>query len=183
MSEACHNAWELYLTTFSVHVDDVTNDLESNHDDLDLPWDYDFRLDEDTMDVQSLISAVPQIPPDARTEPEDPKLRYYETYLAESNAGQPLSDQQLPTEFEKIKSQRAADGLDLPWAPFDSQMEWELAKWLHKSVNHSQIEEFLKLEVVCFVYLIQIFYSINYWIGSAEVETIFFKLVLIFEKD
>jgi hypothetical protein len=150
-SQKCQQLWKQYLATFSVHTDDISNTRDSESE-SDLPFEDNFAMDIDTLDTQMLSSSVSQTT-NTLIDPQDPLLRFYESYPSVFNAGKPLLGQQLPTEFEEIKSQREVNGVDLPWAPFASQMEWELAKWLHKNVNHSQIEEFLKLEVVCFMYL------------------------------
>lgn len=33
--------------------------------------------------------------------------------------------------------------------PFESDEEWQLAKWLVKNTGHNQVEQFLKLPIVC----------------------------------
>lgn len=49
--------------------------------------------------------------------------------------------------FDKIREQQREAGEDL-WAPFKSQDEWELAKWLLHNVGHNATNEFLKLPIV-----------------------------------
>jgi hypothetical protein len=49
--------------------------------------------------------------------------------------------------YKHRKAQQAAR--DAPWAPFESQKEWELARWLMTSgVSRKKMDSFLKLESV-----------------------------------
>ena len=53
----------------------------------------------------------------------------------------------LPS-FERHRRTQEAEG-DLPWAPFESKDDWELARWLVKSgVSQNKMNEFLKLGMV-----------------------------------
>ena len=52
------------------------------------------------------------------------------------------------TTFEKQRDQQKVEG-SAPWAPFESQKEWELARWLMTSgVSQNKMDSFLKLESV-----------------------------------
>lgn len=52
------------------------------------------------------------------------------------------------TTFEKQRDQQKAKG-SAPWAPFESQKEWELARWLMTSgVSQNKMDRFLKLQLV-----------------------------------
>ncbi|KAJ7060890.1 hypothetical protein C8F01DRAFT_988007 [Mycena amicta] len=49
------------------------------------------------------------------------------------------------TAFEAFREQQIELGLE-PWAPFDSEADWELARWLVESgVSRTKMDEFLKL--------------------------------------
>ena len=52
------------------------------------------------------------------------------------------------TSFEKQRDRQKAEEC-APWAPFESQKEWELARWLMTSgVSQKKMDTFLKLESV-----------------------------------
>jgi len=50
-------------------------------------------------------------------------------------------------QFENYLDKEILEGGDI-WGPFESEEEWQLAKWLIKSVGHTQAENFLRLNVV-----------------------------------
>lgn len=52
-----------------------------------------------------------------------------------------------PTTFERIRDDQILIGAEV-LGPFESDEEWELAKWLIKNVGHNQAEAFLKLPIV-----------------------------------
>ncbi|KAH9839785.1 uncharacterized protein C8Q71DRAFT_703179 [Rhodofomes roseus] len=49
--------------------------------------------------------------------------------------------------FEKWREEREAAGVD-EWAPFQDQEEWELFRWLIKTVGQTNIDDFLKLSII-----------------------------------
>ena len=51
------------------------------------------------------------------------------------------------TRFEKIHEAQKIEGLE-PEAPFADYDEWELVKWLMKTVGQTKADEFLKLPIV-----------------------------------
>ena len=51
------------------------------------------------------------------------------------------------TLFETVRKEHKLQGNN-PAAPFDSEEEWDLAKWLIKNVSQTGIEEFTKLAIV-----------------------------------
>jgi hypothetical protein len=54
----------------------------------------------------------------------------------------------VDTVFEAIRRKQEEEGLP-PWAPFESEEDWDLARWLSKSgVSGGNIDEFLKLKKV-----------------------------------
>ncbi|KAJ6612021.1 hypothetical protein B0H10DRAFT_1808397 [Mycena sp. CBHHK59/15] len=48
--------------------------------------------------------------------------------------------------FQMIRDDQVLQGAEV-LGPFESDEEWELAKWLIKNVGHNQMEEFLKLPI------------------------------------
>ncbi|KAI0694820.1 hypothetical protein C8Q76DRAFT_634235 [Earliella scabrosa] len=60
-------------------------------------------------------------------------------------AGTPLRDGQ--THFEEIRARKASQS-ESPWAPFESEEEWELAEWLMKSgISQKALDKYLKLPI------------------------------------
>jgi hypothetical protein len=51
------------------------------------------------------------------------------------------------TRFEKIREHQKMEGLE-PEAPFADDDEWELVKWLMKTVGQTKADDFLKLPIV-----------------------------------
>ena len=52
------------------------------------------------------------------------------------------------TKFEQLREKQGENG-DAPWAPFESEEEWELARWLMTSgVSQKKTDTFLKLKTV-----------------------------------
>jgi hypothetical protein len=51
------------------------------------------------------------------------------------------------TGFEKIREDQKMEGLE-PEAPFADDDEWELVKWLMKTVGQTKTDDFLKLPIV-----------------------------------
>ncbi|KAI0643892.1 hypothetical protein C8Q79DRAFT_891032, partial [Trametes meyenii] len=53
----------------------------------------------------------------------------------------------VETYFERIHQERAA-AQEGRWAPFESQKEWELARWLATSgLSQTAIEKYLQLQI------------------------------------
>ncbi|KAJ7501398.1 hypothetical protein B0H11DRAFT_1653535, partial [Mycena galericulata] len=49
-------------------------------------------------------------------------------------------------QFEKLREEKTAAGR-APWEPFESEDEWELARWLVTSgTSQTKVDEFLKLK-------------------------------------
>jgi hypothetical protein len=73
-------------------------------------------------------------------------IRYVKSYL--DPAGVLIDPRPGPTKFEKILESEGDSG---PWGEFESEGEWELAKWLLQNVGHNQLLKFLNLPIVhCF---------------------------------
>ncbi|KAK7459537.1 hypothetical protein VKT23_009520 [Stygiomarasmius scandens] len=83
----------------------------------------------------------------------DPKSIYQNTNFVYSEifprpAGSPLNDTPIPTSFEKLRSKQRSES-KIPWAPFQSEKEWELAHWLVTSgISNAKIDEFCKLKTI-----------------------------------
>ncbi|GLB45390.1 putative zn-finger domain-containing protein [Lyophyllum shimeji] len=73
-----------------------------------------------------------------------PKI-WVESFPPEKNAGAKLGEAR--TGFEAIRDDQILRGAEI-LGPFESQEEWELAKWLIKNVGHGQADEFLKLPII-----------------------------------
>lgn len=52
-----------------------------------------------------------------------------------------------PTKFQSIQDDQILQGAEI-LGPFESEEEWELAKWLIKNMGHNQTDVFLKLPIV-----------------------------------
>ena len=68
-----------------------------------------------------------------------------EAFAPEKRAGATIGT--CKTLFESYRDEQVLEGADI-LGPFESDEEWELAKWLIKNVGHNQAEEFLKLPIV-----------------------------------
>ncbi|KAI0070398.1 hypothetical protein K474DRAFT_1713361 [Panus rudis PR-1116 ss-1] len=51
------------------------------------------------------------------------------------------------TQFEQWKMDGEVAGTS-PWAPFESEEEWDLVRWMGENLGHNQIEAFLKLRTI-----------------------------------
>ncbi|KAF8814138.1 hypothetical protein BYT27DRAFT_7206323 [Phlegmacium glaucopus] len=92
--------------------------------------------------------------------PSYPKRRAVEIEeVAEENEGESLWVEDFPlpagvatgeckTTFQKRREEQKAEG-KAPWAPFETEKEWELARWLMTAgVSQKKIDAFLKLESI-----------------------------------
>ena len=57
------------------------------------------------------------------------------------------------TKFERLFEEQEKRG-ESNWAPFASEEEWQLARWLSQHVGHKAIDEYLKLPIVCFQFIL-----------------------------
>ena len=79
-------------------------------------------------------------------EVEDEEDGYYvQDFPSMHQAGAKLHA--APTLFQTIRDNQVLQGAEV-LGPFESEEEWELAKWLIKNVGHTQAETFLKLPIV-----------------------------------
>ncbi|EED80450.1 predicted protein [Postia placenta Mad-698-R] len=76
--------------------------------------------------------------------------RYQTKQLSEKSAGLTYREAKLP--FQAIRDEQVLQGADV-FRPFESEEEWDLAKWLIKNVGHTQAEKFLKLPIIRKVYI------------------------------
>ncbi|KAF8808461.1 hypothetical protein BYT27DRAFT_7255574 [Phlegmacium glaucopus] len=97
--------------------------------------------EEPNVNVRSRRASVEDAEDD---ELEDNDARYVHDY---PGAGLPHAEKGQ-TDFEQRLEQQRRAG-DAPWMPFESEDEWELARWLMTSgVSHKKIDEFLKLNKI-----------------------------------
>jgi hypothetical protein len=90
------------------------------------------------------VSRLPSGPNDLEEEVQG--HRFFEQYPRP--IGNPVRFQK--TRFEKIHDDEKKTG-KLPWDPFSSEDEWDLARWLINNVNQKATDKYLKLPMV-FVY-------------------------------
>jgi hypothetical protein len=78
---------------------------------------------------------------------DEDDIHYYhvEEFRAESQAGATFGSG--PTTFDAIRDDQILQGAQV-LGPFESEEEWQLAKWLIKNVGHNQMDSFLKLPIV-----------------------------------
>ena len=74
---------------------------------------------------------------------DDIGIEYVEPFPEEAGT----SCGQAQTLFESIHDEQVLRGAEI-LGPFESEAEWQLAKWLIKNVGHNQAEAFLKLPIV-----------------------------------
>ncbi|KAJ7859055.1 hypothetical protein B0H14DRAFT_3631356 [Mycena olivaceomarginata] len=80
-------------------------------------------------------------------EVEDEHERWFQPYPKEWKAGDILDE--CKTQFEKLRDKQKKKG-HAPWEPFESEDEWELARWLMTSgLSNKKTDEYLKLNTVC----------------------------------
>ncbi|CDO72633.1 hypothetical protein BN946_scf184985.g52 [Trametes cinnabarina] len=131
-------------------------------------------LDSDSLDIDSDLAALPDPPPHLVTDPQGesdapasqqgtqskrqrveveevpdeeegglPRKPWIEDFPG--RAGTSSGTRETP--FERIRRMKEQAG-ESPWAPFESEEEWELAKWLVTSgLTQSNIEKYLKLKI------------------------------------
>ncbi|KAJ6563240.1 hypothetical protein B0H10DRAFT_1843723 [Mycena sp. CBHHK59/15] len=78
-------------------------------------------------------------------EDEDSCHFYVEEFPSNYQAGTTFGNG--PMTFQMIRDDQVLQGAEV-LGPFESDEEWELAKWLIKNVGHNQMEEFLKLPII-----------------------------------
>jgi hypothetical protein len=76
---------------------------------------------------------------------EDGEDEWVHQFPEGSKAG--ASRERSRTLFEVIRDDQVLRGAEV-LGPFESDDEWQLAKWLIKNVGHNQAEHFLKLPIV-----------------------------------
>ncbi|KAJ6616697.1 hypothetical protein B0H10DRAFT_2389376 [Mycena sp. CBHHK59/15] len=83
---------------------------------------------------------------DAQKEVEDEDDRWTQEFPAELAAGAVLAECQ--TQFERLQQKQKQEN-GAPWAPFETEEEWELARWLMTSgLSQGKTDNFLKLKAV-----------------------------------
>ncbi|KAJ7649245.1 hypothetical protein B0H17DRAFT_1215369 [Mycena rosella] len=80
-------------------------------------------------------------------EVEDEDDRYAEDFPEDAEAGAPM--EACKTFFETLREQQRDAGR-APWYPFESEDQWELARWLMTSgLSQKKTDSYLKLKTVC----------------------------------
>ena len=129
--------------------DDFLMDDNNDHSQLDANPINDFLMQVDNNDNLQLepnpIKEGEAAPTEdeVRVEDED-EYRWIENYPEPvgNTHGQDLS------KFESLRKEQMDEGL-APWFPFESEDEWELARWLMTSgISQKKIDSFLKLHKV-----------------------------------
>ncbi|THG93692.1 hypothetical protein EW145_g8307, partial [Phellinidium pouzarii] len=116
----------------------------------EIPYDYDMMpLDaEMDTDINYHLLAMPDVPPppppEYATQDEDINDRYVEDY--DGVAGMPMSDVVQPTRFEFLARNIPLDNSS--FGPFVDEKEWDLAKWIMKSLGKGTTDELLKTDFV-----------------------------------
>ncbi|KAJ7782948.1 hypothetical protein B0H16DRAFT_1658373 [Mycena metata] len=119
----------------------------------------DLPQDENAMDVDPpLGDPVEPHPPPAPAVPRGVTIeevededapgapRYFEDFP--KPAGYTVEENPVETVFEAIRRMQGENG-QAPWAPFDNEDDWNLARWLRKAgVSGGNIDEFLKLNKI-----------------------------------
>lgn len=115
------------------------------------------------MDIDSHMSYVPELPPyttnphhasvedvdeaaghSSGTNSSDDNVRYRQDY---PHAAGLTKGQGLGT-FQKLRAQQMQQNIP-PWAPFESEEEWEMARWMMTSgISQKKMNAFLKLKTV-----------------------------------
>lgn len=95
----------------------------------------------------SRLARVDEVPDETA---EYPRGCYLRSFPGEKSAGLTYGEAKLP--FQAIHDEQVLQGADI-FGPFESEEEWDLAKWLIKNVGHTQAEKFLKLPIVRKVYI------------------------------
>ncbi|KAJ7023001.1 hypothetical protein C8F04DRAFT_1240393 [Mycena alexandri] len=118
----------------------------------------DLPQDENAMDVDPPLDNPVEPPPPAPAVPRGVTIeevededapgapRYFEDFP--KPAGYTVEENPVETVFEAIRRMQEENG-EAPWAPFDNEDDWNLARWLSKAgVSGGNINEFLKLNKI-----------------------------------
>ncbi|KAH7903659.1 hypothetical protein BJ138DRAFT_1107490, partial [Hygrophoropsis aurantiaca] len=160
-TQACFNARKAELAQLKVARPIVFNDevFSGSPQMNEMPYDETIHNPDNYGDLNNDISmADPSDPsPDQDAEP-GPQIQnpvnepaahrdgcWTLEFPLEKNAG-PIF-QKAPTNFERIRDDEVLKEGEV-LGPFESEEEWELAKWLIKNVGANQMEAFLKLPIV-----------------------------------
>ncbi|KAF7359613.1 hypothetical protein MVEN_00685100 [Mycena venus] len=76
---------------------------------------------------------------------DEDESEYFDGFPEDSQAGATFGEG--TTTFQTIRDDQVLNGSEI-LGPFQSNEEWELAKWLIKNVGHNQMETFLKLPII-----------------------------------
>ncbi|KAJ7697259.1 hypothetical protein B0H17DRAFT_1197650 [Mycena rosella] len=106
-----------------------------------------FQLSDGKDTYQEFDPPQPASPERATMEEvEDEDDGWFQSFPPEKAAGAIL--EKCKTQFERLCEEQKKGG-HAPWAPFESQEEWELARWLITSgLSQTKTDKFLKLKTV-----------------------------------
>jgi hypothetical protein len=93
-------------------------------------------------------AAVDQVPDNEDVNNRD-GARYVENFPAEQLAGATWG--RCKPLFESLDEEQKKEG-GSRWAPFEDEEEWQLAEWLIQNVGQKQMDLFLKLPIVSFLF-------------------------------
>ncbi|THG95975.1 hypothetical protein EW145_g7868, partial [Phellinidium pouzarii] len=151
---SCHEKEAQQLAAVSRNLFDAHAHIEQTRrvspDREEIPYDYDMMpLDaEMDTDINYHLLAMPDIPPppppEYVTQDEDENDRYVEDY--DGVAGMPMSDVVQPTRFEFLARNIPLDNSS--FGPFVDEKEWDLVKWIMKSLGKGTTDELLKTDFV-----------------------------------
>lgn len=133
--------------------DGLPSDYDSNsppYVELDPPVDDPEPLEEERPTRESRRATVEDVE-DEDVITKDSDSRFIEDFPRP--AGLPHSaDKTRSSNFERHLYEQKKAG-DAPWAPFETEDEWELARWLMTSgVSQTKIDSFLKLNKVSYIF-------------------------------
>lgn len=80
---------------------------------------------------------------------DDP--RYFQRYVEPYPSNNPPPQKRGTTKFEQWQRESKQEGCT-PLDPFKSEEEWGLASWLMRNIGKTNIDEYLKLDIVCLAY-------------------------------
>ena len=135
----------------NVHNEPYDNDVKAEqqaYDQNNPNGDLELNPDVQPDPSSPIMIPVAQSLADSLSEDEEDKLEDNVRYINDFvGAGLPYAERSTTNFEQHFELQRNAG--DAPWTPFESEGQWELARWLMTSgVSQRQINEFLKLNKV-----------------------------------
>ncbi|KAJ7574917.1 hypothetical protein C8J56DRAFT_802318 [Mycena floridula] len=129
--------------------DDLDDALTENNPDPHQSGDQEPESDTEQTGKRPRSTSIEEVPDDDSNDPVsvyDPRYVWRQAFPEEARAGEALRPCQ--TVFEDFREEQKKHG-DEPWAPFKSEEDWELARWLMESgASQTKINSFLKLKKI-----------------------------------